>query len=85
MGCLSGKVTRVSKGLQGRARRVGAKLMAAVSDVTERLQGRVFLVCSMADLKYLNVSPEDIVWITPDQGVVYNVESNTTWRVIYDL
>lgn len=107
MGCLSGKVTRASDGLQGKARRVGAELMAVVADVTERLrcavlrmgnglqgavlnvteglQGRAFIVCSMADLKYLNVSPEEVVWITPEQGVVYHVESNTTWVVVYEL
>lgn len=107
MGCLSGKVTRVSEGLQGRVRSVGAELMAAVADVTERLRcavlrvgnglqcavlnvtdglhGRAFLVCTMADLKYLNVSPEEVVWITPEQGVVYHVESNTTWVVVNEL
>ena len=49
---------------------------------SERLTGRCSIICSVAELKYLNVSPEEVVWITPDKGVVYEVDSNTEWIIV---
>lgn len=59
------------------------ELVAIVSDVSSRLKTRCSVICSINDLStYLNVSPEEIQWITEDVGVVYNVESNTNWIVV---
>ena len=30
---------------------------------------------------YLRVSPSEVQWITPDQDIVYQVESNTEWTI----
>lgn len=46
---------------------------------------RCTVVCSIADLHYLKVSPEEVQWITPDYGVVYHVESDTNWIVTTNL
>lgn len=41
------------------------------------------IVCDVNDTggKYLDVSPDDIQWITEDIGVVYTVYSNTDWEI----
>lgn len=39
------------------------------------------IVCSLADVIYVRVSPQEIQWITEDEVIVYNVESNTNWII----
>ena len=39
------------------------------------------LVCSLADVLYVRVSPQEVQWITEDEVIVYNVESNTNWII----
>lgn len=41
------------------------------------------IVCDVNDTggKYLDVSPDEIQWITEDIGVVYTVYSNTDWEI----
>lgn len=46
---------------------------------------RCAIVCSVADLPYLNVSPDEVQWITSDYGVFYHVESDTDWVVVTNL
>lgn len=38
-------------------------------------------IYTLEELKYLDVSPEDVVWISPDEAIVYFVSSNTDWEV----
>ena len=45
------------------------------------LKVRTSIVCSIGNKRYLNVSPDEIQWITPDCGVIYTVESNTKWII----
>lgn len=46
---------------------------------------RTSIVCSIKYLKnYLNVSPEEVQWITPEYGVIYNVSSDLDWIVVVD-
>lgn len=52
--------------------------------VGESLAVACSIVCNLADLYYLEVSPKDVQWITPDFGIVYRVESNTKWIVMND-
>lgn len=39
------------------------------------------LVCSLADVLYVRVSPQEAQWITEGEVIVYNVESNTNWII----
>lgn len=38
-------------------------------------------IYTLEELKYLDVSPENVVWISPDEAIVYFVSSNTEWKV----
>lgn len=54
-----------------------------VIDTVTHPKMRVSIVCSIKELRgYLNVSPEDIQWITPDYGIIYKVESDTDWIIV---
>lgn len=39
------------------------------------------IVCSLSDVLYLDVSPDDVQWITEDTAIMYNVSSNTSWFI----
>lgn len=39
------------------------------------------LVCSVADVLYVKVSPQEVQWIAEDEVIVYHVESNTNWII----
>ena len=41
------------------------------------------LVCDVGGEKFLNVSPEEVVWLTDGEVVSYTVKSNTSWSVEY--
>lgn len=60
-------------------------LKAELCDITSHLKVKCSVVCSIKELPYLNVSPEEVQWITSDYGVVYHVESNTNWMVTTSL
>lgn len=47
----------------------------------EKLKVAFGIICELEDLKYVHVSPEEVVWITDGEVVTYTVESNTDWRV----
>lgn len=51
--------------------------------VKEFLNVRCSIVCSLAEIQdYLEVTPEEIQWITDDMGVFYDVQSNVEWIVV---
>lgn len=95
-GCMKVSVTRLAaEGLKAVVSRLGDSLDAFVQRVagqelavsvsrlaSEGLKVRCGLVCSVAEVRYLNVSPEEVQWITDDIGVFYNIESNTDWIVV---
>ncbi len=39
------------------------------------------IVCSLADVLFIKVSPQEVQWITDNDVIVYNVESNTNWII----
>ena len=51
--------------------------------IYKRMKIACGIVCDAGDYKYLNVSPEEVMWITPDEGILYTVESNTSWSIEY--
>ncbi len=52
-----------------------------VSPLVEGLKVSCGIVCDIAQLNYLNVSPEEVMWITDSEGIYYSVESNTDWII----
>ena len=40
-------------------------------------------VYTLEELRYLDVSPNEVVWISPYEAIVYHVSSNTDWKVDY--
>ena len=57
--------------------------VSVVDAIKSHLNVRCSIVCSLAEVvEYLNVSPEDIQWITDDMGVFFDVESNVDWIIV---
>lgn len=57
-------------------------IVVTAEDVGKHLKIACGIVCSVADLHYLRVSPQEVQWITPDEGIIYNVESDTDWIIL---
>lgn len=51
------------------------------SNSGEKVRFTFGFIYTLEELKYLDVSPEDVVWISPDEAIVYFVSSNTDWKV----
>lgn len=82
MSCLEVSVKRLGEGLTASVERLCKPIGLSVIDVTERLVCSVGIVCGIGNIKYLRVSPQEVQWITPDMGVVYTVESDTSWSIV---
>lgn len=80
-GCLSVIAERIG-GITVNIKRYDTQMDATVSDIGKHLSVSCGIVCEVGDLHILKVSPEEIQWITPTQGVIYTVESNTNWTII---
>lgn len=96
MGCLNANITVLNMPPVLFVDRVGDGIVVNTYLAMERLAIKAFdaiihpimrctIVCSISDLHYLKVSPEEVQWITPDYGVVYHVESDTNWIVVTNL
>lgn len=96
MGCLNANITMLNMPPVLSVDRIGDGIVVNTYLAMERLAIKAFdaiihpimrcaIVCSVADLHYLKVSPEEVQWITPDYGVVYHVESDTNWIVVTNL
>lgn len=58
-------------------------IIVSIFDIIIHPKVRTSIVCSIKELKnYLNVSPEEVQWITPDYGIVYNVYSDMDWIIV---
>lgn len=94
MSCLSVTITNLSPSLQlgvGRLSGIEASvsrydipLSFEISDVfkNNHLKLSCGIVCSVGDVHYLRVLPHEVQWITPDEAIVYMVESDTNWTII---
>lgn len=51
-------------------------------DLSSRLNIRCSVVCSIAELPYLRVTPTEVQWVTPDNDIIYYITSNTDWVVL---
>ena len=95
MSCLNAQVYLLSEGIQTDVKQIDERIQVHVSEITERvtlftkdttkrMQINIGVICSLSNMKYLQVSPEEIQWITPEDDVIYVVQSNTDWDIIVD-
>lgn len=79
---LSATIQRIGNGLNAVVVNAVVPIKAGVSDVASHLNARVSIICSVSEaVYYLNVTPEEVQWITDDAGVFYDVESNVEWII----
>lgn len=95
MGCLNISITRknesvivdvsrIGNGIVGFVTRLGDELKLLLDDATNHLKVKCSIVCSLGEFRYLNISPDEVQWITDDRGVFFDVESNVEWIIITD-
>ena len=82
MSCLQVSVSLLPLALQPTITRHDTPISLAVLDVSNHLKVTCGIVCSIGDVHYLRVSPEEVQWITPDTGIIYTVESDTNWSIL---
>jgi hypothetical protein len=94
MSCLSVTITNLSPplnlgvwrlgGIKASVSRYDIPLSFEVSDVfrNNHLKLSCGIVCSVGDVHYLRVLPHELQWITPDEAIIYMVESDTNWAII---
>lgn len=92
MSCLSVAIKRLGESFALSPKRIGGitveihrcdkPIVVTAEDVGKHLKIACGIVCSVADLHYLRVSPQEVQWITPDEGIIYNVESDTDWIIL---
>lgn len=60
-----------------------ATIVAA--DLGSHIRAECSIICSLNQIyEWLRVTPAEIQWITDDQGVFFDVDTNTEWRVYVD-
>lgn len=85
---------RYGTGMDGCVSRVRYRFDARVEDAHDHLRGSavrstppmvvtIGIACTHTEIAFLDVSPEDICWITPDMGIIYEVTSNVDWAIKY--
>lgn len=77
---LSFDVTKLG-GIEAVASLYGSRILPMVSDMGAHLEVSCGIVCSLSDVFYLVVSPDEPQWITSDANVIYDVTSNVIWTV----
>lgn len=66
---------------------IGKASVSPILHITDRLKGlhpkmSCGVVCSVADIHYIRVTPTEIQWVTPYDEVIYEVESDTNWEIV---
>lgn len=59
----------------------GSRILPMVSEMGAHLKASCGIVCSLSDVFYLVVSPDEPQWITCDKAIIYEVTSNVKWDV----
>ena len=60
-----------------------AFIASAIDVVQKHLAVKTSIVCTLHEvIEFLNVTPEEIQWITDDMGVFFDVESNVDWIIV---
>lgn len=80
---LNVNITNISNGLVILLNKINEDLKLNISDIYQKhLTISYGIVCSIKTENYLQVSPEDIQWITEDSDIIYIVKSNMNWEII---
>lgn len=60
-----------------------SSLIPVLTDLYEdHLKVVCSLICNLNVKGYIEVSPEEIQWLTEDTDITYIVKSNTDWRIL---
>lgn len=80
---LNVNITNISNGLVILLNKINEDLKLNISDIYQKhLTVSYGIVCSIKTENYLQVSPEDVQWITEYSDIIYIVKSNTDWKII---
>lgn len=80
---LNVNITNISNGLVILLNKINEDLKLNISDIYQKhLTVSYGIVCSIKTENYLQVSPEDVQWITEDSDIIYIIKSNTNWEII---
>ena len=80
---LNVNITNISNDLIILLNKINEDLKLNISDIYQKhLTVSYGIVCSIKTENYLQVSPEDVQWITEDSDIIYIVKSNTNWKII---
>jgi hypothetical protein len=80
---LNVNITNISNGLIILLNKINEDLKLNISDIYQKhLTVSYGIVCSIKTENYLQVSPEDVQWITEDSDIIYIVKSNMNWKII---
>ena len=80
---LNVNITNISNDLIILLNKINEDLKLNISDRYQKhLTVSYGIVCSIKTENYLQVSPEDVQWITEDSDIIYIVKSNTNWKII---
>lgn len=80
---LNVNVTNIGNNLIIVLDKINEDLKLNISDIYQKhLTVSYGIVCSIKTENYLQVSPEDVQWITEDSDIIYIVKSNTNWKII---
>lgn len=91
---LSANVSRLSHELIARIENLGETFATNVETVSSRLVAqtktidtvlsvRCSIICTLDKVAdFLEVTPDEIQWITDDVGVFYDVKSNVDWIIV---
>lgn len=60
----------------------GLKLSTYDIFENNHLKASCGIVCDVSNIHYLHVSPQEVQWITPDEAIIYMVESNINWTIV---
>ena len=78
-------VSSVGKSIKATSSLKRDKLSVSAARLGERFKATVSIICSLAEfVAFLEVSPDEIQWITDDLGVYYEVKSNVEWIINVD-
>lgn len=82
-GCGVSAIARVlNKAVEATASLCSKIIMPIVTRIGDPMVVTCGMVCSINDEAFLLVSPSEVMWITDDEGVIFNVVSNTDWEIV---
>lgn len=80
---LSTAISLIGNGISANIHSLTPAAVGSVTELGKHLSVKCSIVCSLSKvIEYINVTPDEIQWITDDMGVFFDVESNTDWIIL---